>query len=189
MRARVPVRDDAIDQGHLFERQLGDIDPGFAEPRLVIDPIVLSQQAPWLVRCRLLAVLREAQRRGRRHRSHADIGEPRFFELDANQEVRACRRVVARALIAHACRERSRVIAECGQHLEQQRVLFEAVATAPIVDELLHDLVGLELDRPAEQHVDVLEWDRLDVSADQAVQGLQRRCARADVAGAREVRV
>lgn len=58
--------------------------------------------------------------------------------------------------------------AEFFQHMGEERRVLEAIPAAPGVDELGCDRVDVERNRPSEQHVEVLERDRLHMGADEA---------------------
>jgi hypothetical protein len=49
------------------------------------------------------------------------------------------------------------------QHAAEQKVLLEAVSAPTAIHELRDQDIQLEIDRPAEQYVDGLERDGLDV--------------------------
>ena len=85
--------------------------------------------------------------------------------------------------------ERSGGTAQPAQHREQQRVLLQALAAAARVDQLVLHGGQLEVDLPAEQDIEVLERDRLDVRARDRVQRVQRGGARPVVADASEVAI
>src|SRR5438552_1381806 len=102
----------------------------------------------WPVQC----VAREPSA-GRERKAEA------LVELGPHAQMGACRREVARPLVAHARAERPGLEAERGQRSEQERVLLEAVAAAAVTDQLALDRGRIDVDAAAEQHVEVLERD------------------------------
>src|SRR5262249_35304344 len=104
-------------------------------------------------------------------------------------DVRARRYVVARPLHAHARAERLHLEPELGEHVEQEPVLFEAVTAASVRNQLLEQAIDVELDGPIEQHVEVLEWNRLRMGRGDGVQRCERGRARTAVTNACEIGV
>jgi hypothetical protein len=101
--------------------------------------------------------------------------------------VRARRRSTRGGAETDARAQRARVEPERREDLEEEPVLFEAVAAATAAHELVEDGFGREVDAAPEQHVEVLEGDGVDVRRSERVQRLERRSPRPPVADALEV--
>ena len=185
--AGVPVGDDAIDGRHLLEGELVHVVPLVVELDLVEQEVVLADEAAGLVRGGLRGGVGEAEGGGEGHAADADVGEVGLIELDADEEVGARGHEVARALEPNACAEGVGLESELGEDGEEQGVLLEAVAAAAVVDELALEGGELEVDGAAEEDVEVLERDGLDVRGHDRVQGVEGRRARPVIADAREV--
>ena len=151
---------------------------------------VFPDDPPRLVRRRLLPLGVQANRRGEGEPAHPDVGQPaRAVDLHLQEHVRARRRFGARAIDPDARAARLDAEPHRLEHLEKKTVLLEAVAAPSPPDQLVEDGLRAELDRAPEQHVQVLERDRLRVGRRERVQRRQRRRARSGVADAGEVGV
>ena len=97
-----------------------------------------------------------------------------------------------RISVAPARTRAARAVDAEAQRLErglEERVLLEAVAPAPGADELRLEGGEVEVDRAAEQDVEVLERDRRAVRAVERDEPLEARGERAPLADPREVGV
>ena len=107
MRAGEPVGDLAIDERHLLERELVDVVPVVAEAHLVKERPFSRSSRRGSCGVGLRPRLGQPDRRGQRQRLRPRRRRARdSVELDADEQVGARRRVVARALVANACAER-----------------------------------------------------------------------------------
>ena len=108
-------------------------------------------------------------------------------EIDLQEQVRARRREVAWLLVSHPRGEGAHGEADGLEHVEQQSVLLEAVAAAATAHQFVDERVMRQFDGPAEQDVEILERDRVDVTSRDGMQDLQRRHRGTAVADAGEV--
>mmetsp|Transcript_32044 Transcript_32044/g.79819 ORF Transcript_32044/g.79819 Transcript_32044/m.79819 type:complete len:207 (-) Transcript_32044:94-714(-) len=171
--ARVPVRALLVDERgrHVL-------------PRVQRAPLAFDEQlqhvVPWPPGDDAELPLGEGLRRVDAERHRCDAVDPREahvheelsrLELHLERHVRE-RRVravrVVRLAPAHAAEERRHVEAYLLEHLSQQRVLLEAVASPPAVDEFADDVRNLHGDGAAQHDVAVLERDRRRVCGHQA---------------------
>ena len=90
---------------------------------------------------------------------------------------------------AHASEQRGAVDADLAQRGREQRVVLEAVAAAPLVEELALEIAEREADAPAGLNRQVLEEERLAVRAVQAPERVGVRLRRRVLSNPRQVLV
>ena len=140
------------------------------------------------------AALRRRGAVGERHRldeaerAEADVGEPHLaVERHAQHHVRAAPAV--RRAAPHTAEERVGGNPELAQGRREQRVVLEAVAAAPLVEELALEIAEREADAPAGLNRQVLEEERLAVRAVQAPERVGVRLRRRVLSNPRQVLV
>ena len=179
-----------IDQRHLLTREFVQVVPGLAEPDLMEPAPVLRDDAALVVGRLLCGARDEADGGAQREPAEADVGHPRLaVEIDLQEQVRPRRRDVAWLLVAHPRGEGAHGEADGLEHVEQQSVLLEAVAAAVTAHQFVDERLMRQFDGPAEQDVEILERDRVDVTSRDGLQDLQRRRRGTAVADAGEVPV
>src|SRR4051812_35766079 len=77
--------------------------------------------------------------------------------------------------------------AEAFEHPKQQRVVLEAIAAAPALDDLVEQRLRVELDPAPEQDIHILERDARRMPGDDPTQCRERRLARPGIADAGEI--
>ena len=174
IRARPPVADFAIDGVHLFACKFADVLPSGAEFDLVVVSVVLTENAARFVRRSLFFVHDEADGRGGREATDADVREPLLaVEIDPDEDVGAGRDEITGLAEADSGGEGSCVESEIAKDVEEEPVLFEAVAASAVGDEFGLERVEVEGDAALEEDVEVLEGDGAGVVELDGAEGIE----------------
>ena len=188
MSCDVPVRQIEIDRMLRLQRKPIERDPRRAPVNLQLELVAGLGQAERLELGRLGDPHRERQGCRRCGPAKADIGQDRpLRQLDPQQHVGPRRNSPFRLAPDDAGGERRDLKAEGAQDVLEQRVVLETVATPAAVDELALQRFRIEPDRPAEQHVEVLEWDPAGMVGLESRQRGLRGLGRAAVADSAEI--
>ena len=182
VRVAVPVAQLEVHRGRGLRVEQVHVLPRAVEKHLLREQLpALHQPAP-VVRRVLLPAVGHRQRGGERERAHAGVGQPvAAVQRDADEHVRQAGGDLGRHLPAHTGDHRLGGEAQRAEREQQQVVLLETIAPAPVADEFLLQRGEVRSDRPAEQDVEVFKRDRADLPPQDVREHFARDCPRAGV--------
>ncbi|MDT4836558.1 hypothetical protein FQZ97_702630 [compost metagenome] len=114
----------------------------------------------------------QRQRPAWRRAAEADIHQAAaFLQFDAQQQVRLLGQLhLRRHTPAHPRHQQGNAVAQGHQQAGEQAVQLEAVAATAVLDQLGKHRIRLDLHRPLQQHVEVLERQVMQRGVDQSVE-------------------